>query len=58
MYDDYDESKSVVAGGLTGLLFKSTAGWRKCGKGGLIGLGLSSFWAFGLKRQEAVQNFI
>merc|ERR1712243_467658 len=30
-----DEAKSCISGALTGLLFKSTSGIAKCGKGGL-----------------------
>jgi len=53
-----DEAKSCISGALTGLLFKSTSGIAKCGKGGLVGLGLASIWAFGLKKQESVQYYI
>jgi len=53
-----DEAKSCMSGALTGLLFKSTAGAVKCAKGGLLGLGLATVWAFGLKKQDAVQHYI
>lgn len=53
-----DEAKSCISGTLTGLMFKSTAGAVKCAKGGLLGLGLASLWAFGLKKQETVQHYI
>jgi len=53
-----DEGKSITSGTLTGLLFKSTSGLKKCAKGGALGFGLATLWAFGLKKQENVQNFI
>lgn len=56
--EEDDEVKSLITGAVTGLLFKSTAGVRKCLSGGALGLGLASLWAFGLKRQETIQNFI
>lgn len=39
-----DDVNTVVAGGATGLLYKSTAGLRKCAIGGGIGLALSSLY--------------
>ena len=57
-HEENDEAKSVVSGTLTGLMFKSTSGMKKCAKGGLVGFGLSTLWAFGLKQQESVQNYI
>ena len=56
--EDHDSAKSVLSGTLTGLLFKSTSGVKKCARGGLVGLGLSTLWAFGLKPQESVQHYI
>jgi len=53
-----EEAKSCISGALTGLLFKSTSGAVKCLKGGAVGLGLASLWAFGLKKQETVQHYI
>merc|ERR1712059_241951 len=53
-----EEGKSVISGTLTGLLFKSTSGLHKCVRGGLVGFGLASLWAYGLKKQETVQNYI
>merc|ERR1719348_1145549 len=53
-----EESKSIISGTLTGLLFKSTAGVKKCAKGGALGLGLATLWAFGLKKHETVQHYV
>lgn len=39
-----DEINTIAAGGATGLLYKSTAGLRKCAIGGGIGLALSSLY--------------
>jgi len=57
-HEEDDEAKSMVTGAVTGALFKSTAGLRKCAMGGVAGLGLATLWAFGLKRQEQLQNYI
>ncbi|KAK7113004.1 mitochondrial import inner membrane translocase subunit Tim23-like [Littorina saxatilis] len=37
-----DELNTVVAGTATGLLFKCSAGWKKCARGGAIGLTLAT----------------
>jgi import inner membrane translocase subunit TIM23 len=39
-----DEINTIAAGTLTGLMYKSTAGLRKCAIGGGVGLALSSAW--------------
>lgn len=39
-----DEVNTLAAGGATGLLYKSTAGLRKCAIGGGVGLALSSLY--------------
>jgi import inner membrane translocase subunit TIM23 len=39
-----DEINTIVAGTATGLMYKSTAGLRRCAVGGGIGLALSSAW--------------
>ncbi|CRL00739.1 CLUMA_CG013995, isoform A [Clunio marinus] len=39
-----DEINTIAAGGATGLLYKSTAGLKKCFIGGGVGLALSSLW--------------
>merc|ERR1712013_504972 len=57
-HEDHDEAKSVVSGTLTGLMFKSTSGLKKCARGGLLGFGLSTLWAFGLKPQESIQHYL
>jgi len=57
-HEENDEIKSMVTGAVTGALFKSTAGIKKCARGGLLGLGLATLWSYGLKRQEQIQNYI
>merc|ERR1719471_1194731 len=57
-HEEHDEAKSVVSGTLTGLMFKSTSGLKKCARGGLVGFGLSTLWAFGLKPQESIQHYL
>ncbi|CAF1435182.1 unnamed protein product [Rotaria magnacalcarata] len=39
-----DELNTVASGGLTGLLYRSTAGWKGAVRGSLFGLGLSSIY--------------
>lgn len=39
-----DELNTIVAGGATGLMYKSTAGLKKCAIGGGIGLAASLCW--------------
>ena len=39
-----DEINTIIAGGATGLMYKSTAGLKKCAIGGGIGLALSSLY--------------
>jgi len=39
-----DELNTIAAGGATGLMYKSTAGLKKCVLGGGVGLALSSLW--------------
>jgi len=53
-----DEAKSLISGTFTGALFKSTTGIKKCVRGAGVGLALSAFWAFGIKKQDSVANFI
>jgi len=57
-HEEDDEMKSMVTGAVSGALFKSSAGLKKCLTGGAVGLGLATLWAFGLKRQEEIQNYI
>ena len=49
---------SIVCGGLTGGLYKSTAGIKKCGMGAAFGIGLASLWALVLRKDERVSNYI
>ena len=43
----YDPLNSVVAGALTGALFKSTAGLRAAGSAGGVCAVAAGIWAFG-----------
>jgi len=58
VYEEEDELKSLISGTFTGALFKSTNGWKKCLRGGATGLGIAAVWAFGLKKQEHVANYM
>ncbi|TRY79791.1 hypothetical protein TCAL_09993 [Tigriopus californicus] len=57
-HEDDDEIKSIVTGGLTGALYKSSAGLRKCGMAGAFGLGLATLWVMVLKKDERVSNYM
>lgn len=52
-----DELNTMAAGTATGLLYKSTAGLRRCGIGGAIGLGLASAYCFWSSRDRFKQMF-
>eukprot|EP00095_Tigriopus_kingsejongensis_P010188 maker-scaffold105_size367834-snap-gene-2.34 protein:Tk10188 transcript:maker-scaffold105_size367834-snap-gene-2.34-mRNA-1 annotation:"mitochondrial import inner membrane translocase subunit tim23" len=56
--EDDDELKSIVTGGLTGALYKSSAGLRKCGMAGAFGMGLAAIWALVLKKDERVSTYM
>jgi len=58
VYEEDDEVKSMISGTVTGALFKSTSGLKRCAAGAGLGLGLATLWAYGLRRQETVQNYL
>ncbi|KAH8314742.1 hypothetical protein KR074_010160 [Drosophila pseudoananassae] len=51
-----DHVNTMMAGSATGLLYKSTAGLRRCALGGAIGLGISSLYCLYLLAQENSTN--
>ncbi|KAH8357530.1 hypothetical protein KR084_006853, partial [Drosophila pseudotakahashii] len=53
-----DHINTLIAGSSTGLLYKSTAGLRRCAFGGAIGLGISSLYCLYLLAQENTTNSI
>jgi len=52
-----DEINTVAAGTLTGLLYKSSAGLKKCGFGGLVGFGLAATY-IGLTSRDRVSQML
>ena len=44
VHEEDDELKSCISGGVTGALYKSTAGVRKTLAGGAIGLTIAAAW--------------
>ncbi|KAK7482339.1 hypothetical protein BaRGS_00026467 [Batillaria attramentaria] len=52
--DDYN---TVVAGTSTGLLYKCSAGWNKCLRGGAVGLGLSTLYVL-FKSSDKVKSIM
>ncbi|XP_023724367.1 mitochondrial import inner membrane translocase subunit Tim23 isoform X3 [Cryptotermes secundus] len=51
-----DELNTLTAATATGLLYKSTAGLKKCGIGGAVGLGLASIYCLWTAR-DRLQGF-
>ncbi|XP_074648560.1 mitochondrial import inner membrane translocase subunit Tim23-like [Tubulanus polymorphus] len=47
-----DEANTVTAGTLTGLLYKSSAGWKKCARAGGIGFGLASAYCLFMSKDK------
>lgn len=47
-----DELNTVTAGTATGLLYKCSAGWKKCLRGGAIGLGLSTAYVLMMNKER------
>ena len=57
-----DEINTVAAGAATGLMYKSTAGLKKCAMGGCVGLAISSLWvlynAAGSKKINEFKQYV
>jgi len=58
IYEEEDEAKSCVTGALTGLLYKSSSGIKSCAKGGLFGLSAAAIWAFLLKKDQRISDYM
>jgi mitochondrial import inner membrane translocase subunit TIM23 len=53
-----DEINTIAAGALSGLMYKSTAGLKKCAIGGGVGLALSSLWvAYNVAGARKINEF-
>jgi import inner membrane translocase subunit TIM23 len=52
-----DELNTVISGGLTGLLYRSTAGLKGALRGSLYGVGVSSLYVL-LTSKERLQTYI
>jgi len=57
-HEEDDELKSCLSGAATGLLYKSTSGLRKCAMGGAFGLGVAALWAFALKKDKRISDYV
>lgn len=57
-----DEINTIAAGTLTGFMYKSTAGLRKCAVGGGVGLAISSMWVLwnvvGSKKVDQYKGYL
>ena len=56
--EEADDLRSCLAGGLTGALYKSSAGARKSLLGGAFGLTAAALWTFVIKRDNTVSNYV
>jgi len=56
--EEADNLRSCLAGGLTGALYKSSAGARKSLLGGAFGLTAAALWTFVIKRDNTVSNYV
>ena len=56
--EEDDELKSIASGALTGALYKSTAGLRKCGISAAIGMGAATLWSLVLKKDKRISDYI
>jgi import inner membrane translocase subunit TIM23 len=52
-----DELNTVASGGMTGLLYRSTAGWKGALRGSLYGLGISSLYVL-VTSKERLQPYM
>jgi hypothetical protein len=52
-----DELNTVASGGLAGLLYRSTAGWKAAFRGSLYGLGISSLYVL-VTSKERLQPYM
>ena len=57
-YEEDDELKCIVTAGITGALYKSSAGAVKSATGAAFGIGLGAVWSFLLKRNETVSYYV
>merc|ERR1712154_285458 len=58
IYEEEDEAKTCVTGAVTGLLYKSSSGIKSCAKGGLFGLTAAALWAFLLKKDQRISDYM
>jgi len=56
--EEDDELKCLATAGITGALYKSSAGAVKCGTGAAFGVGLAAVWSFLLKNNENVSYYV
>merc|ERR1719167_1835131 len=54
--EEDDELKSCLSGAATGLLYKSSAGVRKCATSGA--LGLAAVWSFLLRKDQRISDYV
>lgn len=52
-----DELNTIASGSLTGLLYRSTAGWTAALRGSLYGLAVSSLYVF-LTSKDRLQSYM
>jgi len=55
--DEDDSLNTFAASTLTGLLFKSTAGWKKCLRGGVVGAAIGGIY-IGIMSSKEFTNYV
>ena len=50
--------KIIITHYCLGLLYKSSSGLKGCAKGGLFGLTAAALWAFLLKKDQRISDYI
>lgn len=58
VHEEENEAKTCVSGALTGLLYKSSSGVKSCAKGGVFGLAAAAIWAFLLKKDQRISDYM
>lgn len=58
IYEEENDAKTCVTGALTGVLYKSSSGLKSCAKGGLFGLSAAVIWAFLLKKDDRISDYM
>ena len=56
--EGYTDLKNCLSGGLTGALYKSSAGLKKSAMGAAFGISLAAMWSFAIRKNETVSYYV